>query len=361
MWTDPVVRALPLALLSAACSPLVGTYPDRADYPVEQASQLSDAPQDPETLRVMTWNVKFGGARVDFWFDGWGDRVHMTEAEAEANLAALVDLVNEVQPDILLTQEVDRHSKRSAYLDQVQALLEDTDLNYGAWVPVWEAAYVPTEGLGPMEMGQAVFSRYPITRNTRIALPPVSDQAPHVRLFYLDRCIQHVTVDLGTTDLQVLNNHPEAYATDGTKQRQLEITFDEAQGLSAPLLVGGDFNSVPPGTHNLSDFADNAPVDTPGVEVVTYEEEGDQLLADYYAAWNAAIPLESYQVEDQAPFFTHSISAEVFWNRKLDYLFSTGAWTGGQTIQAPGDAGVTLDPMALSDHAPVFGVLEVSP
>ena len=59
-----------------------------------------------------------------------------------------------------------------------------------------------------------------------------------------------------------------------------------------------------------------------------------------------------------APTFTHSIASDVFWTRKLDYLFTSGTWSGAQTLQGPGDD-TDVDAMAWSDHAPVFAVLEV--
>ncbi|MFH1469894.1 MAG: endonuclease/exonuclease/phosphatase family protein [Pseudomonadota bacterium] len=349
----------PPLLFLFACTPLAGRYPDRADYPIRTADELTDATPGPDQLRVLTYNIKFGGARIDFFFDGWGDRVHMTQAEVLGNMEDIEALIEDLQPDLLLTQEVDVDSKRSAYVDQVDHILNHTDMNYAAWVPVWESAYIAEEGLGPMQMGQAVFSRYPITANERIALEPVGDQDPLTRYFYLDRCIQRVTVDLGAATIEVLNNHPDAYSTDGTKERQIQDIVAEAAAIEGTLIVGGDFNSVPPGTLNLTDFDDNAPVSGPGYDVVTYEEEGDLLMEDFYAAYQPAMPLEDFQVADQTPFFTHSIYVEVFWNRKLDYLFSTEPWLAYQTVQAPGD-GTSQDPMLLSDHAPFFGVLDLS-
>jgi len=350
---------LPSTLLLAACVPLAGRYAEREEYPIVHEEGAAEAPADPDALRVLTWNIKFGGARVDFFFDGWGDVVHMSEGEVLDHMADLATLIEDLQPDVVLAQEVDVASKRSAYVDQVQVLLDRTDMAWGAWVPVWESAYIAEEGLGPMKMGQAVFSRYPITKNERVALDPIAEQDPLTRFFYLDRCLQRVTLDLGTRTIEVLNNHPDAYATDGTKERQLEQIAAEAATVEGSMIVGGDFNSVPPGTLNLTDFDDNAPVSGPGYQPVTYEEEGDQLMVPFYDAYHSAVPLEDYQVEDQTPFFTHSIYVEVFWNRTLDYLFSTEPWSGYAVVQTPGD-GTDLDPMLLSDHAPIFGLLDLS-
>jgi len=63
---------------------------------------------------VMAWNVKYGAGRIDFWFDLWGDRVQMSEVEVQANLRGIYDLIEEVDPDILMTEEIEINSRRSA-------------------------------------------------------------------------------------------------------------------------------------------------------------------------------------------------------------------------------------------------------
>lgn len=346
-----------------ACAPLASSWEAEEDFPIRQASVPTEAPADPHQLRVFTWNIKFGGGRIDFFFDGWGDRVHMTEAEVGENMEGVLALIDEVQPDIMLAQEVDIGSKRSAYVDQVQVILEGYGFNYAAWVPAWEAQYVAEEGVGRVQMGQAVFSRWPITRNTRIDLPQPTDQSAVVNYFYLHRAIQEVELDLGATgSLTILNNHPDAYALDGTKIVQLGMIYDAATEAPEHIIAGGDFNVVPPGSLWLSDFPDQPELEGLGVTEVYYTVEETEALLPFYDTWNAEISLEEYAgetVDDQRPYFSHSISKDVFWTQKLDYLFSNGTWSQTATLQKPGDGGITLDPMTLSDHAPLFAVLEL--
>jgi len=355
---------LVLALAVFGCTPLASSWSDEQSFPVREATNPSEIPPDPDGLRVLTWNLKFGGGRIDFFFDGWDDRVHMSEDEVQANLYGLLDLIEEVQPDLLLAQEVDIGSKRSAYVDQVDVLLEGYDgFNYAAWVPVWVSQYVPEEGLGRVEMGQAVFSRYPIERNIRVDLPQSEAQSLVVNYFYMHRAIQVVRLHLGEAgSLNVVNNHPDAYALDGTKEIHLQMILEEARRLPSPVVVGGDLNVVPPGSLQLSDFEDQPEIEGLGVSEVSYTQEETRKLTPLYEDYQAVVPLEAYQVdtlEEQRAFFTHSISAEVFWTQKLDYLFTDQTWAWGATLQAPGDGDPPLvsDPMMLSDHAPMVGDL----
>ena len=66
----------------------------------------------PIHLQTVTWNIKYGGGRIPFWSDCWGDRVQMTRAEVRANLEGISDLINEINPDILMAQEVEYGNKR---------------------------------------------------------------------------------------------------------------------------------------------------------------------------------------------------------------------------------------------------------
>ena len=355
----------PVLAAITACMPLPHGFEPVEEFPIRSASVHTPAPFDPTEIRVMTWNLKFGGARVDFFFDGWGERVHMSEREVDAHMDGILYLIDEVQPDILLAQEVDVNSTRSAYVDMVDVILESGHFNAAAWVPAWDVDYVPEEGLGKVEMGQAVFSRWPIVRNTRVDLPQSTESSALINQFNLRRAIQITEIDTGTRVVSVVNNHPTAYDLDGTKTIHLEMIYDWSVELFPPVVVGGDFNVIPPGSLQTSDFADNAPADVPGVTEVSYSVDEMAALLPFYERWEETLPLLEYQsapdLEAQSVWFTHSVSADVFWTQRLDYLFTDARWAGAWTLQSPGDGDrpILSDPMQLSDHAPVVGVLEL--
>ena len=101
---------------------------------------------------------------------------HMKEEEVIAHLDAVVEFINQTQPDVLLLQEVDRLSLRSAYIDQVQYILDRTHLNYGAYASQHKGDFLPSDGMGKMDFGNATLSRWPIESATRHALPLVDSQ-----------------------------------------------------------------------------------------------------------------------------------------------------------------------------------------
>jgi len=333
-------------------------------------------------LRVMAWNIKYGAARIPFWFDCWGDRVRMDRQEVEANLARIAALVREVDPDVLLLEEIEVNSRRSAYVDMVDVLLRETSLGYGAYFPTWRSRYIPSEGLGRMDLGNAILSKYPITEARAIRQSDRTDQDAVTAAFYIHRAVGRAVIDLGHAGpAAVYVVHTEAYDVDGTKQRQIAQIHQILEDEPLPFLIGGDFNELPPVALRREGFPDERATALCSEDFVQppYTPE---VLQPFYNDFVAAIPLSTYGETEavQRRYFTHSVlgpdqvneSGEAgFWNRTLDYLFAGGGSDfeegSGDVLQVRGQrvggdgAPLEGDPLRASDHAPVFGRWRVRP
>jgi len=311
-----------------------------------------------DTLTIMTWNIKFGGARIDFFFDCYGDRVVMTKQEVIQNLAGLLRKIRQVKPDILLIQELDRFSKRSAYVDMLQYIADSAGLPYAVYASQWDIAYLPKKGLGRINSGNAIFSRWPIDTAYRLPLPLVKSYPWWYREFYLRRNLLVARVSHpALPNFWVINTHLEAYVPypDSTRYLQLQIlkqVLDSLSQAGAIWIAGGDLNTVPPGTKKLKDFDDNACKDVdPTFVADDYTREVDWLLP-FYQAYREVIPLAVYQAREE-DFYSHTVNGQGWWNRRLDYLFTNGYWTEGLVHQDSTKGGMETFP--LSDHAPVVG------
>jgi len=130
-----------MALFLFSCDPLVTTFDDVEDAVLYEAKNSTTAPVPGATIKIMTWNIRFGIGRLPFFGDSCGERSIFTESEVMDALESIANKINELDPDIIVMQEVDRESKRTAYIDQVQWLLDNTDLNYGAYASMWQAGY----------------------------------------------------------------------------------------------------------------------------------------------------------------------------------------------------------------------------
>jgi len=328
-------------------------FEDFEDAILYDANGKTNIPPPIQSIKIMTWNIKFGGGRIDFFFDCYGDRSLMKKSEVLSNLQKLTEKINQVDPDILFVQEADICSKRSAYVDQVQWLLDHTNLNYGAYASQWKADYVPSDGVGKINSGNAILSKWKINEALRIALPLIEDQDALTQYFYLRRNILKVKINMGlVASTYFLNTHTSAYSDDGTKKKQIDRIKNELESLETEgylFVCGGDLNALPPGTDKLKDFDDSKCEEE--YEADDYSMETDWLNG-FYNDYRSAIPINVY-LANQSNHFTHTTDKNGFWNRKLDYIFTNGnieidSWITHQNENSGG-----MNTMERSDHAPV--------
>jgi endonuclease/exonuclease/phosphatase family metal-dependent hydrolase len=386
------MRLRPAALALAATLSACEWVADPMKYTREEVPRFKAKaehpapPANPTALKVMAWNVKYGACRVDFWFDFWGDRTQLSTTEVEDCLSKIAALVREYDPDVLITEEIEVGSKRSAYVDMVRYLLENTNLRYAMYAATWESRYVPSEGVGRINLGNAIHSRYPITKAERIRQADRTDQDLLTSTFYLHRGVARAEVDVGNgRTVAIYGVHTEAYDQDGTKQKQIVQLHELAQAETLPWLMGGDFNELPPvcderadagtpescaGKLRLEGFIDERAT-AKGTEFAQ-PPYTPSVMKRFYDDFNPSITLARYGVGEAAQqrYFTHSVlgpdskNDEMVpgnWNRTLDYLFirRSDGWRDTDVIQGPGPFGVTQDAIRLSDHAPVVGTWEL--
>ena len=205
-------------LLILGCEPFVTEFPDTSNaVPYETASQ-SNATYGGGNIKVVTWNIRFGIARFPFFGDSCGDDVILDDDTIEKNMAAIADSLNAMDADIVLLQEVDVSSKRTGYMDQVQYLLDHTNLNYGCYASMWKADFIPSDGIGRINAGNAILSKYELTEAERIQLRLRTDQDGLTQYFYLRRNIIKAKIpelSQGGKDLFAVNIHTTAFATMG--------------------------------------------------------------------------------------------------------------------------------------------------
>jgi len=384
------------ALTCSACEPLADQLDfDTADAIMMRAKTLTPASVDESVegklgLRVMAWNIKYGAKRIPFWFDCWGDRVSMSYEEVQANMQDLYELVREADPDVLMIEEVEVNSRRSAYVDMVQGFLDNTDLNYAAYFSTWDSRYIPSEGLGRLNLGNAILSKHPITGAERIRQQDRTDLDPLTETFYIKRAIGRATIEVSDTELALYVVHTEAYDEDGTKAAQIEQIKEVTSKETLPYLIGGDFNELPPNALTLKGFPDEReePVCGDAYDQPPYTPE---VMTPFYDELKASIPLDLYGDSEatQSRFYTHTVLGPDEdngrgwtgdWNRTLDYLFASpdtdwragsadvlqrsgqkvGVYEEGATEEGPLDWTLSANPLELSDHAPTFGIWEVS-
>ncbi len=349
--SDFLTALILIVLGTSACDPLSNLFEPVEPAVMYEANPVVPAPAPDGAIRVMTWNIKFGGGRLDFFFDCHGDFHNMSSGQVYTHLDGLVNRINAENPDILLLQEADVDSRRSAYIDQVQYILDNTSLNYGAYASQWRVQFIPIEELGRMDSGNAVLSKWPIPKALRYSLANRTDMSDIEIQYYLKRNMLEAVIDVpGFGEIYVVNIHAAAYSTDGTKKKHVDTFKAHIDALDTEgrvFIAGGDLNTLPPYSAQWSDYEDSVCTDADFQGDDHIEEK--EWLTPFYERYDEVIPLEDYTA-DNAPYFTHSTSADVFWNRTLDYIFSNQPVEGGEVLQ---------DTMVLSDHAPKIAAFEL--
>jgi len=308
----------------------------------------------PDTLNIATWNVKFGGGRIDFFFDCYGDKVLMEKQEVINNLDGIVKEVEHMDLDFLLLQEVDILSKRSAYIDELQYILDHTNLNYAYYGSQWKSDYVPSDGIGRMDSGNAILSKYPLKDAQRIPLSLIDEQSGVVQYFYLRRNLLKAIATIGGKEIVVMTTHTSAYSSDGTRLKQLKEVKEELDAIESKgqkFIVGGDFNTLPPNTIVFEKFDDGACDDDPDFATQSAKDELD-FMKMFIDTYQPAISQIDYDA-DNTKHYSFTSDKNGFWNRKLDYIFTNGDFVPHSGLVNQEITSGGAETMPLSDHAPI--------
>jgi len=346
-----------LLLINHSCEMPATGFEDEEDALFYSKSDITNPAQPDSTVRIMTWNIRFGIGRGPWFGDACGYKVTYSEDEILENLAVIAERINSVQPDILLLQEVDINSERSAYVDQLRWLLNNTYFNYAVYGSQWKAQFIPSDGLGRMDEANAILSRWPISDATRIQLDLRQDQGGLTRYFYERCCMVKAKISIpGFEDFYAVNIHASAFATDDTKHQHIvdfKGELDNIANTNGWFVAGGDLNTLPPGSDStdycFEDMCSGESFHQPGddpqhKEGSNYTPES-QWLDGLYTSYQSAVDLEEYQ-QNQSIYFTHTTRPEHTWDRTLDYLFTNNRWRRGSAI-------THQDFFSDSDHAPV--------
>ena len=217
------------------------------------ASEVSD------TISVLIWNIGYAGlgAEMDFFNDG-GKGTRPEESEVSRYLNGIKEFIvgQKDSTDIFLLQEVDRNSKRSYNVDQVEVLSKATSgfsnsfaLNYDVkFVPVpFGFPYTP---YGKTYGGLLSLSKFAPTSSTRVQYP--GGFSWPTGIYMLDRCAMELRFPINQEkELIIVNTHNTAYDATG-EIKKIEMAFIKERYNTEvkkgnQVIIGGDWNQVPPG------------------------------------------------------------------------------------------------------------------
>lgn len=127
-----------------------------------------------------------------------------------------IEAISRLNADIIGFQEIDFDSRRSYHTNQA-TMICDSLFGYGAFAVNWNRRYVPFPFyppkvyFGKMLSGQAVLSKFPITKQDVHLLERIQGKPYVYRVFYLDRLAQVVMINHPLKPFLVINLHAEAF------------------------------------------------------------------------------------------------------------------------------------------------------
>ena len=247
-------------------------YAQITDYkpkPEEDAEVLipsSKLPNiDKDTLVFYDWNIGYCGLgkESDFFYDG-GKMVRPTKELSEKNFNGFIETITKwkADADFINIQEIDKDSKRSYHINQFQKAFDVLGNYKAVFGKNYDVKYIPIPFLEPMGKtlgGIGTFYKYQdVGTPIKYAFP--SNFSWPKGLFFLDRCFvkHHFNLKNGK-QLIVINTHNSAY--DGGKLKKQEMAYFkkyivEEYAKGNYVVVGGDWNQIPPGYTPLKEKSD---------------------------------------------------------------------------------------------------------
>lgn len=292
-------------------------------------TEINEPSSKPDEFTVMTYNLGY--------LSGMSNNRALRPPKSffDKNLEDFIQILENTQPHFIALQEIDYHSRRSYYTDQLETIARQAGFPFAAKAINWDKRYVPfpywppSIQFGPVLSGQAVLSRFPILETGRIVLPKPGNNPFYYNHFYLDRLIQTAKIKAGEQTIVLINIHLEAYHIE-TRESQAKKVLDIYRSYKKdyPVLLIGDFNSLPPDAVQKNNFSDELETDFSGDETIQLFLKEPGLKAAYLSK------NQGFTFPSDRP------------TRKLDYIFYSH-----EKIQL---IDTYLTPSGSSDHLPLY-------
>lgn len=301
-----------------------------------------ELPKVTDTIIVTSYNIGHGqGVKENAWD-------HRDKKTTLKQLGMLSEAIAKMDADILLLQEVDLDSNRTYHIDQIRYLKEKADYPYHACAMVWKKNYVPypywppAHHIGYVRAANCVLSKYPLSNHERTIFDKPASNPFWYNWAYIDRGIQRVDVQIDQTKkVAVLNVHLEAWDMK-TREQQAMVLGEYMKEIDLPIILGGDFNTVPLSSDKKNKFIDEPETD--------YSDE-----KTFPWLFNIVKDLKKPRLVAKIndPFSLYTFPSDMP-NRRLDHIFLIGNSLAFMNFWVEKSAALA------SDHLPVVAKIRVS-
>jgi endonuclease/exonuclease/phosphatase family metal-dependent hydrolase len=160
------------------------------------------------------------------------------DASSRPNLERVAAVLDSLGGDIVLLQEVDRGTERSGHVDQVAELERLTGMH---------GAFGKSLDFQGGDYGIAALSRWPIDSTEVVPLPtePPADRGGGM---FEPRVALHLVISTPAGPVHVIGTHLGAEGVSTFRDQEARDLLEHLRtrvAPDAPIIVGGDFNSIP--------------------------------------------------------------------------------------------------------------------
>lgn len=210
-----------------------------------------------EPFSLMSFNIGYAGLGKDEDFVMDGGEMGRPESKDVVNgyLNNIMDYIEENPMAFYLMQEMDKNSRRSYYINQVEALKNQLGSQYSSMFAYnFNALFVPfpitfNDYIGYVESGMQTLSAYEVNEASRYQFPGAFSWPLRVANLKRGMIVSRVPVEATSKELVVINVHLSAY-DDGSMRKQemdmLKTKMIEEYEAGNYVIVGGDFNQTFP-------------------------------------------------------------------------------------------------------------------
>ncbi|MFC1848858.1 endonuclease/exonuclease/phosphatase family protein [candidate division CSSED10-310 bacterium] len=308
-----------------------------------------------QKIKLLSWNVQYmAGKNYVFFYDlldNSGPDDKPLPDDISRTLEEVSRVIRDVDPDIILLQEVDDHARRTGYQDQGQQLLSLLHPEYSCFVSAyyWKALFVPHPRImGQVGMKLMILSKYSMSTSFRHQLAYRPSNFISRQLGIKRAALETRFPVKDAPDLVIFNTHLEAFTreTDIMNQQvsQVDTLMSERIKQGHPCIIGGDFNLLPPGQAYFS---------LPLEQRAYFREKTE--IAPLFEKYQAIPSLVEINGPQSSKWFTHfpNDPAVDKPDRTIDYIFMSHNITLGEHSIRQHDT------LKISDHLPLIVEFEL--
>ncbi|MDB2592694.1 endonuclease/exonuclease/phosphatase family protein [Gammaproteobacteria bacterium] len=323
---------------------------------VHHRGQSARILQPGQSLRVMNWNVAaFVGNQDNNFFEPGVKNEYPLASRYRQIITGVAQVIQEYDPDIINLQDVDVDSKRSAYLNQIQILMNHLpdDYRYFACVTQAKAKFLPVSWVkyGSIHSQICTISKYKIQNIKRYMLHGLENVPFYWILPYVRTTSVSEIPVMGKNALVVQNTYWSSWDYSvSEKMKQSSNTlkiFQSYQKAGQPVLLAGDFNSL---AHKklINDVVIN--------DKHIYQPYQISPLKKYFDLYASAPSYQQVLGPSRKKYLTYMPSqlTDKEADRTLDFIFisPTLRFEKSSVIQ-------TEETKKLSDHYPVLATIRL--